>query len=203
MTTSKLQRQVIEFHQTFDIPILPGPGVPGEERVRLRARLVVEECLEMIEAMFAVGKLDAHGAEMSVMKRICSRIITDAPIRVNLPELADAFADIDYIVEGSRLEFGIEGGAVADEVHRSNMAKAPVCAACDGNGFRQKNDHDSEDCPRCGGKGRIILKRADSKVQKPEGWTPPDIEAQITYQHEAPLTRGLAGVLEKIAKGVP
>jgi predicted HAD superfamily Cof-like phosphohydrolase len=46
---------------------------------------------------------------------------------------------------------------VFEEVHRSNMAKL-----VDGK----------------------PLKRADGKVIKPEGWTPPDIEGVIKKQHE-------------------
>lgn len=58
---------------------------------------------------------------------------------------ADALADIAYVVIGAAVEWGIPLAEVFDEVHRSNMAKS-------------------------GGP-----RRADGKVLKPAGWTPPDV----------------------------
>ncbi len=70
----------------------------------------------------------------------------------DLPEVADAYADIVYIVLGSALvHIGKERFIkVWDEVQRSNMAKCT--------------------------NGKIVM-REDGKVLKPEGWTPPDIAA--------------------------
>lgn len=62
---------------------------------------------------------------------------------------ADALADIIYVCIGAANEMGIDLAAVWDEVHRSNMAKI--------------------------GPDGEVKRRADGKVIKPEGWTPPDI----------------------------
>jgi phosphoribosyl-ATP pyrophosphohydrolase len=72
-----------------------------------------------------------------------------AELNDDLVEIADALADIIYIACGTAVSYGIPLDRVFTEVHRSNMAKL-----VDGK----------------------ILRRSDGKIQKPEGWTPPDIE---------------------------
>lgn len=155
---TRLQKQLIEFHRAFDHPIQPHPSILRDERVRLRAALIVEECLEFVESVFdPYGRLiegDSTRArdELAIARRALQLIITNAYVKVDLVEAADALADIDYVVEGTRLEFGINGGPIADEVHRSNLAKL-------------------------GGK-----KSPEGKTLKPAGWTPPDIKGCLAAQ---------------------
>jgi predicted HAD superfamily Cof-like phosphohydrolase len=82
---------------------------------------------------------------------------TEAEENNDFVEVADALADLIYIACGTAASYGIPLNEVFEEVHRSNMAKL-----VDGK----------------------PLKRADGKVIKPEGWTPPDIEGVIKKQHE-------------------
>lgn len=72
----------------------------------------------------------------------------------DIVEIADALADIIYICVGTALEYGIPLDKVWDEVHRSNMAKANPAT----------------------GK---VNRRADGKILKPEGWTPPDVRGVL------------------------
>lgn len=150
MTT--IRDQVLEFHQAMGQPILPEPGIPYDARVRLRARLITEEFLETISAMFDVGEGRPLNPELRVLKKVAARLIESATVRVDLVELADGLADLDYVVEGTRLEFGIDGGPIAAEVHRSNMAKAGGPVSPEG------------------------------KRLKPPGWTPPDIAGCLESQ---------------------
>jgi predicted HAD superfamily Cof-like phosphohydrolase len=192
--TTKLQRQVIEFHATFGHPTAESPTIPDDDRVRFRAAFIVEECLELLEACFdgehgisiAMGDgLVYQGTvknELYMAKKMLTSIIQQSNIKVDLPLAVDALADIDYVVEGCRLEFGVNGEPIADEVHRSNMRKAHKCPLCLGSGLVQKNDTDSDVCPRCLGGGVIVVKRADGKTLKPEGWTPPDIAGELEKQ---------------------
>lgn len=69
----------------------------------------------------------------------------------DMVEIADACADLKWVIEGLEHTLGIPQQAVWDEVARSNLAKI--------------SDN---------GK---VLKRDDGKVLKPEGWTPPDIKS--------------------------
>jgi predicted HAD superfamily Cof-like phosphohydrolase len=119
---SKLRNQVYAFMTTFSQPTREEPGTPPEDVIRLRARLVVEEVFEMLHATFDMRDRNEVEA-LELLEGSLHHGIRTAPIRVDLPELADAFADIDYVVEGARLAFGINGEPIADEVHRANMAK--------------------------------------------------------------------------------
>lgn len=90
--------QVAEFHRTFQHPVLNTPQIPSEERCKLRVSLIAEELKELEEA------------------------IRDN----NIVEVADALCDIQYVLSGAVLEFGL-GEKFVDlfnEVQRSNMSKA-------------------------------------------------------------------------------
>lgn len=98
MTDPKTLSAVAEFHQTFKHPILDHPTIPDEKRCKLRVSLIVEELNELQEA------------------------ITDRDI----VEIADALCDIQYVLSGAVLEFGLgqKFDALFTEVQRSNMSKA-------------------------------------------------------------------------------
>lgn len=68
----------------------------------------------------------------------------------DLENIAKELADIIYIVCGTAASYGIPLNEVFTEVHRSNMTKL-----VDGKPVR----------------------RADGKILKPDGWTPPNIKA--------------------------
>ena len=70
-------------------------------------------------------------------------------VKDDIVEIADALADIIYIACGTAVSYGIPLDEIFNEVHRSNMAKL-----VDGK----------------------VIRREDGKIQKPEGWTPPNIE---------------------------
>src|SRR5882672_6746033 len=89
---------VAEFHRTFKHPILPKPAIPDEKRCRLRVDLIAEELKE-----FEVAIKDN-----------------------DLVGIADALCDIQYVLSGAILEFGLgeKFSALFSEVQRSNMSKA-------------------------------------------------------------------------------
>ena len=177
---SKLREQVEEFHRVFDQPIVDTPTVPPDERVRLRARLIAEEFFEVLEAMFA-GRFSFPRGE--VMK-----MIDQYTPMVKMVDLADGLADLDYVVEGARLEFGIDGGPIADEVHRNNIAKSFMCLSCLGGGceIAEAEGHGykmyDRVCKTCDGTGKVSKKRHDGKVLKHPDWTPPNIEGELKKQ---------------------
>ncbi len=89
--------QVAEFHRTFQHPIEKKPLIPERRRCDLRVALIREE-LEELEA--AIDNND-------------------------LVEIADALCDIQYVLSGAVLEFGLgeKFRDLFDEVQRSNMSK--------------------------------------------------------------------------------
>lgn len=142
-----ISEQVREFHTMIDEPAPSVPTVPDHDAVRQRLALVLEECTELMEA---AGMAKAWLKGMYFLRgALKSNAVHIAP---NLVAMTDALADQDYVVEGTRQRFGIDGGPIANEVHRSNMAK------------------------------RGAGKDAAGKWQKPEGWTPPDIDGELCKQ---------------------
>lgn len=129
VTTSDWFQDVFNFHKKFCPDQTNSmPIVPNDDRlVGLRQDLIREESAELLSA------LDAG----------------------DLAEIADASADLIYVILGTCVYYGIDLRPVWDEVQRTNMAK--------------------EGGPT----------RADGKILKPEGWTPPDITRILATQ--APL----------------
>jgi predicted HAD superfamily Cof-like phosphohydrolase len=112
---------VREFHLKFDQPAPGVLGIPSDDVVRFRGRLVTEEYLELLDAMFG----DCRERPWW-FKDIAERLywfLETAPVEVDLVEWADATHDLDYVVAGTRVAFGYNGLPGAAEVHRSNMAK--------------------------------------------------------------------------------
>jgi len=142
---------VMQFHRLGDVPVLDVPQVPEDARVRLRLRLITEEFSELLTACFKNGHLASEWDD--AIGRILVAI-EDEPIGVNLPEAADALADLDYVIEGAALEFGVDLNAVFRGVHGANCQKF----------------------------GPGASKREDGKVQKPPGWEPFDVAAELRRQ---------------------
>ena len=115
LARSPVQEMVREFHAAF----LPeqtrdAVSVPSDDLVRLRVKLVFEEAFELLKACTA----KSLQFEDEVM---C--FIREARMIVDIVEVADAFADLAYVVEGGNLAYGIDSRAVLAEVHASNMSK--------------------------------------------------------------------------------
>jgi predicted HAD superfamily Cof-like phosphohydrolase len=89
---------VADFHRTFKHPIVLSPSIPDEKRCKLRVALLAEELKEL---------------EMAIMNK-------------DIVEVADAFCDLQYVLSGAILEFGLgdKFKALFEEVQRSNMSKA-------------------------------------------------------------------------------
>ncbi len=115
--TTKLSDQVRAFMTAFRQEMPATPTVPSEAIVRLRARLIIEECFELLDAVFT----DSYAIEN--LKSATMSLADTADIHVAMPEMADALADIAYVVSGANLAFGIDGDTVLDVVQAANMAK--------------------------------------------------------------------------------
>lgn len=97
MKETNILNQVKEFHNLFELPVLEVPTIPSKERCDLRVRLIQEELDELKEAIE----------------------------NNDIVAIADALTDINYVVHGAVLEFGLgdKFKQLNDEVHRSNMSK--------------------------------------------------------------------------------
>jgi len=92
------QRMVKEFHDHFVGDAKAEPQLVDPQVLLLRARLIVEEAAEFLEA--------ASNA--------------------NLVKMADALVDILYVTYGAANVLGIDLEPLFSEVHRSNMTKQAV-----------------------------------------------------------------------------
>jgi len=144
--------QVAEFHKTFKHPVLTTPTIPNEKRSALRVELISEELKELAEA------------------------IKDN----DLVEVADALCDIQYVLSGAILEFGMgdKFKELFDEVQRSNMSKA-----CNSEEEAQATvDHytNNRDTP-CYYKEIdskwLVYRTADEKTLKSINYSPADLKS--------------------------
>lgn len=144
--------QVADFHRTFNAPILDTPQIPSEQRCELRVSLLQEELNELTQA------------------------IKDKDI----VEIADALCDIQYVLSGAVLEFGL-GDKFVDlfnEVQRSNMSKA--CenqqeAISTLSHYKKKDGTEGYYKQVAGGKW-VVYRNGDNKVLKSIGYSPASLK---------------------------
>ena len=148
---SNYLQSVSEFHKTFNAPILESPQIPSKERCELRVALLQEELNELKQA------------------------IEDN----NLVEIADALADLQYVLSGAILEFGLKEkfNTLFDEVQRSNMSKACTSqqeALATLSHYKQKDGTEGR-YEEVNGK-YIVYRKEDNKVLKSVGYSPASLE---------------------------
>ena len=116
---------VHQFHEVFGHPVADEPGLIPDERAWLRYDLISEELSELFDAILA-GDMVA---------------------------IADALGDLEYVVHGAAIEWGIPLEDVVRNVHVSNMSKL-------------------------GADGKPIY-RSDGKVMKGPNFEEPDLEGVL------------------------
>jgi predicted HAD superfamily Cof-like phosphohydrolase len=116
---------VHEFHRVYDCNISSRPQLPGRDERALRIKLLQEEYQEYIQA----------------------------EKNNDIVEIADALADMLYIINGTCVSYGIPIDKIFQEVHSSNMSKL------DSNGQ--------------------VLRREDGKVLKGPNYFTPKIKEII------------------------
>jgi predicted HAD superfamily Cof-like phosphohydrolase len=120
---------VADFHRAFNLPMRQSPSADVDKSLaKLRVALLQEEVGEFITAS-EKGDLIA---------------------------IADALADIAYVVYGTALTYGIDLDSALREVHRSNMSKL-------------------------GNDGKPLI-RDDGKVLKSERYFPPDMASVLALE---------------------
>ncbi len=141
---------VAEFHKTFKHPVPSDPGIPSEDRCKLRVALIAEELKEL---------------EVAILEK-------------DIVEVADALCDIQYVLSGAILEFGLgeKFKELFEEVQRSNMSKA--CRSEDEaratvEHYRQK---DGTECYYLKeGELWLIYRKSDNKTLKSVNYSPANL----------------------------
>ncbi|MCR9063077.1 MAG: nucleoside triphosphate pyrophosphohydrolase family protein [Cytophagales bacterium] len=142
--------QVADFHRTFHHPILEKPQIPSKNRCDLRVELISEELKELAEA-----------------------------IKENdLVEVADALCDIQYVLSGAILEFGLghKFKELFEEVQRSNMSKAcsneeEARATVEHYKAKGTNSYYKKD-----GDKFLVYREGDNKTLKSVNYSPADLK---------------------------
>lgn len=129
------------------------PEIPDESTRILRAKLILEEALETVEALGVRVKVDANDAGHVVLDRN-DGITFEAEGDVDLEGVVDGCADISVVTIGTLIAFGVDDEPVLEEVDGANLRKfAP---------------------------GSYV--RDDGKWMKPPDWRPPDIMGVVERQ---------------------
>jgi len=133
MTRTTLD-MVQEFHETYGLPVEDAQTLSDEKTRQLRINLLAEELDELKEAL-------AQG---------------------DLLETLDALIDLQYVLDGAFLSFGLQHvkQAAFDEVHRSNMSKL-------------------------GEDGKPIRRESDGKVMKGPNYFKPDLAQFVEKKDKA------------------
>ena len=133
MTKSTLE-MVQEFHETYGLPVENEQTTGSEKTKELRINLLQEELDELKEALK----------------------------NNDMQETLDALVDLQYVLDGAFLSFGMQGvkQAAFDEVHRSNMSKL-------------------------GEDGKPIRRESDGKVMKGPNYFKPDLAQFIEAKKKA------------------
>jgi predicted HAD superfamily Cof-like phosphohydrolase len=134
MTKRTTLEQVKEFHETYGLPVKATPDISDPKTNDLRINLLAEELDELKEAL----------ANNDIL------------------EVLDALTDLQYVLDGAYLSFGLHSvkDAAFNEVQRSNMSKL-------------------------GADGKPIRRESDGKILKGPNFFEPDLSQFITGKKAA------------------
>jgi predicted HAD superfamily Cof-like phosphohydrolase len=147
-------RQVAEFHRTFKHPILDEPTIPAADRCRLRVALIAEELKELEEAI----------ADNDIV------------------EVADALCDIQYVLAGAVLEFGLgdQFKTLFDEVQRSNMSKTcQTKEEAEATMKHYKETKGVDSYMEKAGDVYLVFRESDKKTLKSVNYSPADLKGLL------------------------
>jgi predicted HAD superfamily Cof-like phosphohydrolase len=154
MQTPDSLNLVADFHNTFKHPILKTPAIPDETRCKLRVALIAEELKEL---------------EVAILEK-------------DIVEVADALCDIQYVLAGAILEFGLgeKFKTLFEEVQRSNMSKACNSEEEALKTIQHYKDKDGTVCyHKKEGDKWLVYRTADNKTIKSIGYSPASLEKLI------------------------
>lgn len=150
-----IQQRVTDFHRKYGHPVGIYPHVPSERQVRFRLRLIAEEFWELLRA----AGVRLHPDHVGYI----SHAIENSHLVVDLPEFVDGLGDLQVVVTGGFVTFGVDGRKINTAIHAANMSKVPVMLPAPDGQCEERPD-------------------PTSKPTKPEGWAPPNIAAVLRDQ---------------------
>lgn len=143
---------VAKFHQTFKHPIVESPAIPAENRCNLRVALLAEELKEL---------------EVAILEK-------------DIVGVADALCDLQYVLSGAILEFGLgeKFAALFEEVQRSNMSKACNSESEAKETVAHYLKKDGTECYYKEESGKwLVYRKSDNKTIKSIYYSPADLDS--------------------------
>lgn len=159
---TKHQQRVEDFMILAGQEVPDKPVIPDEETRVLRAKLILEEALETIEALGVdVDLVEFDGVETKG-KEISRNSLFDYNVELSfeargqcdIVEVVDGCIDVSVVTRGTLSAFGVKDKKLLKEVDKNNLAKFGP------GGYR----------------------RDDGKWVKPENHQPPDIKGILKEQ---------------------
>lgn len=142
----KTQMQVENFHVAMGQTVGETPAIRDAD---LRASLILEEAIETVVAI--VGSKKALALVEKVHGQVQDQLFRPGGkgMAPDLVEAIDGLCDLEYVLQGTAVAFGIDLEPFFDEVHQTNLEKVT---------------------------GEV---RSDGKRLKPPGWKPPRIKEML------------------------
>lgn len=148
---------VAEFHRTFKHPIPEAPAIPAPNRCQLRVALLAEELKEL---------------EVAILEK-------------DIVGVADALCDLQYVLSGAILEFGLgeKFAELFEEVQRSNMSKACATEEEARKTIAFYKQKDGTECHYQEADGKwLVYRTADNKTIKSVNYSPADLDRIVNPQ---------------------
>lgn len=159
MHTPVREDLVESFHEAFGHPIRKPIDEDTVKLLMLRRKLLLEEFKEVDEAIdFCHVDIMNNGAA------------TEESIMHLLKELTD----LQYVLSGFAVTFGLDLQTSFERVHTSNMSKFHTCPTCGGGG-----GDGNMTCGVCKGAGQVVVYREDGKVLKGPDYKEPDLTGLV------------------------
>ena len=178
------QQMVTDNMTTMLQPVPYMVGIPSNDVLILRAKLLLEETLETIEALGVA--VYVHNETRDCATEVCKG--ADFSFHKEKPtlivEVMDGLADLEYVNLGTAVAFGVDLDPFFKEVHRSNMSKCWTDAEV-------ATLHDPEliihMSPQFepGGRKWVVLTK-DGKYMKSPSYSPADIQGMLKKQTALP-----------------
>lgn len=153
MQTPDALNAVAEFHRTFHHPVLETPQIPTENRCQLRVALLAEELKEL---------------EVAILEK-------------DIVAVADALCDLQYVLSGAVLEFGLgeKFKTLFDEVQRSNLSKACLTTE-EAEATVAHYQEKGTECHYVESDGKYLVYRtSDNKTLKNINYSPADLDSAL------------------------
>lgn len=145
-------RRVRAFMQKVGQETPSAPTIPDQQTRVLRAKLILEEALETVNALGVHVEATAESGQVALTDDVDLKFSVDHD--VDLEGVVDGCADISVVTIGTLIAFGVDDEPVLEEVDTANLRKF--------------------------GPGSYM--RDDGKWIKPPDWHPPDILGVLDRQ---------------------